>query len=153
MILSPTRSKISSKTVQSGRQKTGEKTVGWRVRGVRGATTVESNTIEAVRLAVLELMAAIEDNNQINPREIVSATFSVTPDIDVIFPAQIARSRVDWEYVPLLDVQQMDVKGGLCKCIRVLLHVNSCLDQAKIQHIYLNGAKDLRPDLAITSNP
>lgn len=122
--------------------------MGWRVRGVRGATTIEVNTIEAVRVAVLELMEAIENSNQIDPSEIVSATFSVTPDIDVIFPAQVARSRANWEYVPLLDVQQMYVKGGLSKCIRVLIHVNTCLEQAKIQHIYLNGAKDLRPDLA-----
>jgi len=126
--------------------------VGWRVRGVRGATTVKANTIEAVRIAVLELMAAIENTNQIDPKEIVSVTFSVTPDIDVIFPAQIARSRANWEYVPLLDVQQMYVTGGLSQCIRVLLHVNSCLEQEKIQHIYLNGAKDLRPDLACESN-
>lgn len=124
----------------------------WRVRGVRGATTVDANTIEAVREAVLELMAAIEDSNQIDPSEIVSVTFSVTPDIDVIFPAQVARSRSQWEYVPLLDVQQMYVKGGLSKCIRVLMHINSCLDQAKIQHIYLNGAKDLRPDLCADVN-
>nr|WP_246828973.1 chorismate mutase [Synechococcus sp. PCC 7502] len=118
------------------------------MRGVRGATTVEANTVEAVSAAVLELMTAIEEKNQIDPKEIVSVTFSVTPDIDVIFPAQIARSRRDWEYVPLIDVQQMYVKGGLSKCIRVLLHVNSCLEQSKIQHIYLNGARDLRPDLA-----
>ncbi len=122
--------------------------MGWRVRGVRGATTVEANTIEAVRVAVLELMEAIEKTNQIDPREIVSATFSVTPDIDVIFPAQVARSRANWEHVPLLDVQQMYVKGGLSKCVRVLLHVNSDLGQSQIQHIYLNRAKDLRPDLA-----
>lgn len=122
--------------------------MGWRVRGVRGATTVEANTIEAVRVAVLELMEAIEKTNQIDPSEIVSATFSVTPDIDVIFPAQVARSRANWEHVPLLDVQQMYVKGGLSKCVRVLLHVNSDLGQSQIQHIYLNRAKDLRPDLA-----
>ncbi len=128
--------------------------MGWQfrlsrqVRGVRGATTVEANTFEAIKSAVLELMAAIENANNIHPKEIVSATFSATSDIDVIFPAQIARSRAEWEFVPLLDVQQMYVKGGLSRCIRVLLHINSYLEQSKIQHIYLNGAKDLRPDLA-----
>jgi len=121
--------------------------VGWRVRGVRGATTVEENTIEAVRVAVLELMAAIEAGNNIDPREIVSVTFSVTSDIDVIFPAQIARSRSQWEYVPLLDVQQMYVKSGIPKCIRVLMHINTTLEQDEIRHIYLNRAKNLRPDI------
>lgn len=122
--------------------------MGWQVRGIRGATTVEANTIEAVRIAVLELMTEIEQRNNLDPRDIVSATFSVTPDIDVIFPAQIARSRACWQYVPLLDVQQMSVRGGLAMCIRVLIYVNSAVEQAQIQHIYLNRAKTLRPDLS-----
>jgi len=121
--------------------------VGWRVRGVRGATTVETNTYAALERAVLELMEAIEVQNDIDPREIVSATFSATTDIDVVFPAKIARSRSHWENVPLLDVQQMYVKGSLERCIRVLIHVNTPLEQHQIKHVYLNGARDLRPDL------
>jgi len=121
--------------------------VGWRVRGVRGATTVAANTYEALERAVLELMEEIEAQNDIDPREIVSATFSATADIDVVFPAKIARSRSRWEHVPLLDVQQMHVKGSLERCIRVLIHVNTPLEQHQIKHVYLNGARGLRPDL------
>jgi len=121
--------------------------VGWRVRGVRGATTVETNTYAALERAVLELMEEIEAQNDIDPREIVSATFSATTDIDVVFPAKIARSRSHWEHVPLLDVQQMYVEGSLERCIRVLIHVNTPLEQHQIKHVYLNGARDLRPDL------
>jgi chorismate mutase len=121
--------------------------VGWRVRGVRGATTVEANTYAALERAVLELMEEIEAQNDIDPREIVSATFSATTDIDVVFPAKIARSRSHWEHVPLLDVQQMHVEGSLERCIRVLIHVNTPLEQHQIKHVYLNGARDLRPDL------
>ena len=122
--------------------------MGWRVRGVRGATTVEANTYEALERAVLELMEAIESQNDIDPHEIVSATFSATTDLDVVFPAKIARSRSHWENVPLLDVQQMQVKGSLERCIRVLIHVNTPLEQHQIKHIYLNGARNLRPDLS-----
>ncbi|MCA6574509.1 MAG: chorismate mutase [Pseudanabaena sp.] len=121
--------------------------MGWRVRGVRGATTVEANTYAALERAVLELMEEIEAQNDIDPSEIVSATFSATTDIDVVFPAKIARSRSHWEHVPLLDVQQMYVEGSLERCIRVLIHVNTPLEQHQIKHIYLNGARDLRPDL------
>ncbi|HBC40820.1 MAG TPA: chorismate mutase [Pseudanabaena sp.] len=121
--------------------------MGWRVRGVRGATTVEANTYAALERAVLELMEEIEAQNDIDPREIVSATFSATTDIDVVFPAKIARSRLHWEHVPLLDVQQMYVEGSLERCIRVLIHVNTPLEQHQIKHVYLNGARDLRPDL------
>ena len=122
--------------------------MGWRVRGIRGATTVEANTYEALERAVLQLMEEIEAHNDIDPREIVSATFSATPDIDVVFPAKIARSRSHWENVPLLDLQQMHVKGSLERCVRVLIHVNTPLEQHQIKHIYLNGAKNLRPDLS-----
>ena len=121
--------------------------MGWRVRGVRGATTVEANTYAALERAVLELMEEIEAQNDIDPREIVSATFSATTDIDVVFPAKIARSRSHWENVPLLDVQQMYVEGSLERCIRVLIHVNTLLEQHQIKHVYLNSARDLRPDL------
>lgn len=121
--------------------------MGWRVRGVRGATTVEANTYAALERAVIELMEEIEAQNDIDPREIVSATFSATTDIDVVFPAKIARSRSHWEHVPLLDVQQMHVEGSLERCIRVLIHVNTPLEQHQIKHVYLNGARDLRPDL------
>ncbi|MFN8784381.1 MAG: chorismate mutase [Pseudanabaena sp.] len=121
--------------------------MGWRLRGVRGATTVEANTYAALERAVLELMEEIEAQNDIDPSEIVSATFSATTDIDVVFPAKIARSRSHWEHVPLLDVQQMYVEGSLERCIRVLIHVNTPLEQHQIKHIYLNGARDLRPDL------
>jgi chorismate mutase len=124
--------------------------VSWRVRGVRGATTVESNTYAAIEIAVLELMEEIEAENDIDPREIVSATFSVTVDIDVVFPAKIARSRSQWDHVPLLDVQQMYVQGSLERCIRVLIHVNTTIEQHQIKHIYLNGARNLRPDLLCT---
>lgn len=117
------------------------------VRGVRGATTVENNTFEEVSQAVLEIMAEIEQKNQIDPRDIVSAMFSVTPDLDAVFPAKIARSRPHWEHVPLMDVQHMYVPGDLEKCIRILLQVNTNRSQTQIQHIYLHRAKCLRPDL------
>jgi chorismate mutase len=117
------------------------------VRGVRGATTVEENTFDHVRQAILEIMGEIEYKNGIDPKEIVSAMFSVTPDLNAVFPAKIARSRPHWEYVPLMDVQHMYVPGDLEKCIRILIQVNTERSQMEMQHIYLNRAKCLRPDL------
>lgn len=118
----------------------------WKVRSIRGATTVENNTIEAVREAVTELLEAIETRNQLDPEEIVSVIFTATRDIDAIFPAAIARERPNWQNVPLLDVQQMHVEGGLSKCIRILLQINTPKLQNEICHVYLQRAKNLRPD-------
>ncbi|MCA2620847.1 MULTISPECIES: chorismate mutase [unclassified Microcystis] len=124
--------------------------VQWKVRAIRGATTVTVNTIEAIREAVTELLEAIEIHNSLDPDDIVSIIFTATQDLDAIFPAAIARERPHWQNVPLLDVQQMHVAGSLDKCIRVILHVNTLKLQSEMQHVYLQGAKNLRPDWQIS---
>lgn len=120
--------------------------MNWKVRAIRGATTVSENTVEAIREAVSELIEAIEQHNQLDPEDIVSVIFTVTPDLDVIFPAAIARERPHWEHIPLLDVQQLQVQGSLPRCIRVLLYINTPKPQKEIHHLYLRNAQNLRPD-------
>ncbi len=128
--------------------------MAWRVLAIRGATTVSENSIEAIREAVTELLDELEAHNQIAPDQIISTTFSVTRDLDAIFPAAIARQRPHWNNVPLLDVQQMYVEGSLERCIRFLIHVNMPeTHRETIVHPYLRGAKNLRPDLKPVGNP
>ena len=122
----------------------------WKTRAIRGATTVSENTVAAIHDAVSELLDAIETQNQLDPEEIVSVIFSVTPDLDAIFPAAIARERPNWNHVPLLDVQQMQVKDSLKLCIRVLIQVNTPKPQAEIYHSYLRRDQNLRPDLCFS---
>ncbi len=126
-----------------------DRRLGWRVRAIRGATTVDANNGSDIRNAVVELLDELSDVNNLDPAEIVSVTFTATADIDVVFPAAIARQRPGWNNVPLLDVQQMHVSGSLPMCIRVLAHVNTEMTQAEIRHIYLRGAKNLRPDWSL----
>jgi chorismate mutase len=121
----------------------------WRVRAIRGAITVSENSAAAIAAAVTELLDALEANNPLDPAEIVSLTFSVTPDLDAIFPASVARHRPGWQNVPLLDVQQMVVVGSLDHCIRLLLHFNCPDPTLPIHHAYLRGAQALRPDLSL----
>lgn len=125
--------------------------VAWQVRAIRGAITVSENTVEAMTEAVTELLDELEDRNQLNPEQIISATFSATRDLDAIFPAAIARQRSHWDNVPLLDVQQMYVRGSLERCVRFLIHVNLPQEQTEIHHPYLRGAKKLRPDWSLSS--
>jgi chorismate mutase len=121
-----------------------------RVRAIRGATTAADNTVEAIREVVHELLREIEIRNELDSEEVVSVIFTVTRDLDVIFPAAIARERSGWENIPLLDVQQMYVKGSLERCIRVLIYVNTSKPQKEIYHPYLRQAKNLRPDWSLT---
>ena len=120
--------------------------VQWKVRAIRGATTVSENTIAAIREAVTELLDAIETGNELEPEDMISVVFTVTRDLDAIFPAAIARERSHWQNVPLLDVQQMHVEGSLERCIRTLIHVNTPKLQREIVHPYLRQAKNLRRD-------
>lgn len=121
-------------------------TVAWKVRAIRGATTASENTVVAIREVVWELLDEIEARNHLNPEDIVNVIFTATSDLNVIFPAAIARERPQWENVPLLDLQQMHVQDSLPLCIRVLIQVNTPKPQNEIFHPYLREAKSLRPD-------
>ncbi|MCY7797776.1 chorismate mutase, partial [Bacillus spizizenii] len=46
----------------------------------------------------------------------------------------------------------MDVTGGLKKCIRVMMTVQTDVPQEQIRHVYLEKAVVLRPDLSLTKN-
>ena len=115
-------------------------------RAVRGAITVAENSVEAVESAATELLLAIVQDNKIKTRDIVSVIFSATVDLNAQFPAVAAR-KLGWQYVPLLCTYELDVKGSLRKCLRVLLTYNTRTSQNKIKHQYLGGATVLRPDL------
>lgn len=120
----------------------------WRVCAIRGATTVTENSVNAIEDAVTELIDALEDNNPLTTDAMISVTFSVTADLDAVFPAAIARQRSGWDTVPLLDVQHMQVAGSLPMCIRFLIHAYVAIPKAEIYHPYLRGASGLRPDWA-----
>ncbi len=121
----------------------------WKVRGIRGAITVEQNSIEAIKDAVTELLDEIENHNQFSSEDISCVFFTATSDLNSTFPAAIARHRPGWDKVPLLDLQQMYVPGSLEHCIRVLIQVNTLKPQSAMIHCYLRNATKLRPDLSL----
>jgi len=126
--------------------------VEWRVKAIRGATTVTENSQEAIREAVTELLDELEAHNHLDPENIISAIFSATRDLDAMFPAAYARQRPNWQNVALLDVQQMHVAGDLERCIRLLIHVNVPNPNIQIYHPYLRQAKSLRPDWSLRNS-
>lgn len=54
--------------------------------------------------------------------------------------------------MPVTCMQELDIDGGLKKCIRVLMTVQTDVKQEDIQHVYLEEAVTLRPDLQLTKN-
>lgn len=120
------------------------------LRGIRGATTVDADTAEAILDATEELVREIVASNALQPEDIASALFTVTPDLRAEFPAAAAR-RMGWTMVPLLNFTEIGVPGRLQRCVRVLLHVNTERTQAEMVHVYLREAVSLRPDLVSRS--
>lgn len=115
-------------------------------RGVRGATTVASNNREEILTATRQLLALMIRLNGIESRDVASAVFSTTRDLDAEFPALAAR-QLGWLDVPLMCGHEMSVPGSLPLCIRILLHWNTDKEQSEIEHVYVREANRLRPDL------
>jgi len=117
-------------------------------RGIRGATTVESNTREAILDAAREMLSEIIRRNEVETEDVASAYFSTTPDLNAEFPAVSARNDFGWHNVALMCGHEMYVPGSLSMCLRVMVTVNTEKTQKEIQHVFLRGAAALRPDLA-----
>lgn len=117
------------------------------VRGIRGAIDVKDNNARSILSATRNLLVEIQNMNpNISADDICSVIFTMTDDLNATFPAEAARE-LGWDFVPLLCAKELSVSEGLPKCIRVLIHWNTDLEQSQINHVYLNGAEILRPDL------
>lgn len=116
-------------------------------RGIRGATTAESNTAEDILEATSELLRILIRLNDLEPGHVVSAIFTTSPDLDATFPA-IAARELGWSDVPLMCAHEMDVPASLQKAVRVLLQINTTKTPSEIRHVYLKGARQLRPEWA-----
>ena len=117
------------------------------IRGIRGAITVDLDQPELVLGATRELLQAIlRENPGLSTEDIASTLFTVTEDIVSVHPALAAR-QIGWGLVPMICSQEIPVPGSLPLCIRVLIHWNTDREQAEVQHVYLRGAVNLRPDL------
>lgn len=116
------------------------------IRGVRGAITCDYNSREEILKRTEELLTEIFKRNEIDIEKISAIIFTVTKDLNKAFPAEAAR-RMGLKFVPLLDMQEMDVEGALEKVIRVLILYNTEKEQSEIKHVYLRDASNLRRDL------
>lgn len=119
----------------------------YMVRGIRGAITVPENSPQSILAGTKELLEAVLARNKISDyNTIASIIFSTTPDLNAVFPAAAGRE-LGLTSVPLICYQEIAVPGALPMCVRILLHVNTTVPQAAIEHVYLRDAVTLRPDL------
>ena len=116
-----------------------------RLFALRGATTVDADEADAILAATDELMRELLGRNALEPGDLVSAIFTLTPDLNAEFPAVAAR-RMGLSSVPLLCARELDVPGQLPRVIRTLIHYYAP-DDHEPQHVYLGEARRLRLDL------
>jgi chorismate mutase len=116
------------------------------VRGLRGATTVDADTVAQVAERSQELMRELMARNGLHEDDIISVLFTATADVTSTFPATAIRE-AGFGAVPLLCAAEIAVPGSMPKCIRVLLHVNTPRSRDEMHHVYLHGAQGLRDDL------
>lgn len=117
------------------------------IRGVRGAITVSHNNEEEIVAAAERLFREAIYANNITPNDVASIFVSATEDVNAAFPAKALRNIDGWKYVPVMCMKELSVPASLQMCIRLMMHVNTEVPQEDINHIYLEGAKELRPDL------
>lgn len=122
-----------------------------KMRGIRGAITVDADEPQAILDATKRLLTEMTKRNEVELDDIASVLFSMTPDLHAAFPALGARE-MGWVYVPMLHFTEIAVPGSMPRCIRVLMHVETERTQQEIDHTYLDGARELRPDIA-AKNP
>ena len=118
-----------------------------KVRGIRGATTVNHNDPDEILQATVEMLNQIIEENAVEPDDLCSVFVTVTQDLDSAFPARAIREIPGWELVPLMCSLEIPVQNSLEKCIRLMVLINTEKSQGEIRHVYLNKAKALRPDL------
>jgi chorismate mutase len=117
------------------------------IRAIRGAIQVEFNSPESISSGTKRLLAEILAANSLPVESVISVLLTATPDLNAAFPAAAARE-VGFEATPLLCAVEIDVPGALPRVIRAMATVETSLSAAEIAHIYLDGAKSLRRDIA-----
>lgn len=117
-----------------------------RLAALRGATTVDDDTRDAITDRVVELLCHLVERNHVDHDDVVSILFTATDDLHAMFPAEAARG-IGFGDVPLICARELDIAGATPRCVRVLLHVETTRPRTGMHHVYLHGARGLRDDL------
>lgn len=111
---------------------------------IRGAIRVERNERDVIYRATRRLLGEMQRRNGLSEDDVVSAFFTMTPDLNADFPAYAARD-MGWTDTAMLGAQETAVPGAMDRMVRVLLHVDA---EGPARHVYLGEAAAMRPDLA-----
>jgi chorismate mutase len=115
-----------------------------RLYALRGAVQC-LNKADDIEKMVSMLYGQLLARNFLDEADVVSATFSITQDLDALNPCTALR-RTGWARdTALFAVQEPSVRDGLPRVVRVLMYCYMN-EGATVSHVYCNGAEVLRPD-------
>ena len=112
-------------------------------KGIRGAITVDENSVEAIQAGTLKLFDEIIEKNNIDKEMVSHIIFTMTNDLTKAFPAKFVRLDRGWSETAMLCFNEAPVEGAIEKCIRILIVIN-CEEYFVPQFVYLKGAQSLR---------
>lgn len=118
------------------------------MKAIRGATTVSEDNAASIKQAVKELLNNIVRVNGLGAEQIICIMFSSTADLKSYYPAKAARE-AGFTTCALYSSLEPEIDGSLKKCIRVMLLAET---DSRPEHVYLNGAKNLRSDITSVLN-
>lgn len=110
---------------------------------IRGATTVEANTREAILAGTKDLLVRIMEQNSMDKSQVAAVWYTTTQDLNAEYPA-VAGRQMGWMNVAFLCGHEMLRPDSVPLCIRVLLLVNTDKKPEELEYVYLNGAAGLR---------
>lgn len=117
-----------------------------RVRALRGATTLDVDERDHLIERTQELIGRLLARNELAEDDLISIVFTATDDIHAAFPAEAARE-AGITHVPLMCARELEIDGGIRRCVRVLIHAYTDRTPTELRHVYLHGASQLRTDL------
>ena len=112
--------------------------------GIRGATTADANSQEAIVEATAELLRELVAANSLAENDVAAVFFTTTVDLNAGFPAIAARLRLGWTHTALMCGQEIPVPGDPARVIRTMLLVNTDRRKEDLVHVYMKGSQDLR---------
>ncbi len=112
-------------------------------KGIRGAITVEANTVESIKEATVELLKELIKQNNIEIADISHVIFTTTSDLNAAFPAKFARTELGFTETAMMCFHELDVPNAITMCLRILIVLN-CDEKFIPKFVYLKGASSLR---------
>jgi chorismate mutase len=117
------------------------------IKAVRGAVQVTADEKEQIVSQIKKMVSGMISENHIKEKNIISIFFSITSDLKSVNPAAALRRGGVFSETPLFCMQEPETHDSLPKTIRAVITADGFSAESSIVHIYLGGARKLRPDL------